>query len=144
MHDLAQLLLLGVTRCGWRGGRDALEELCHSLCVHTRLRQAVRLYVVERRLNRLDVLHLLALLGLHLRLAGDGEQIGQHGLNGGNIGEALLNYGVLLVDSGDLVLVLGLVDAVHEVDALLDRVAIVLLVQELQDSLLIVLLLKFA
>ena len=79
-------------------------------------------------MNLLDVLHLLALIGCNLRLAGDGEQIGHHGLNGGNIGEALRDCGVLLVDRGNLVHVVRLVDAVHEIDALLDGAAIVLLV----------------
>ena len=110
------------------GGSDALEELCHGLRIHARLRQVVLLYVVERCLNRLNVLHLLALIGSRLWLVGDGEQVGHHGLNGGNVGEAFLDYGVLLVDSGNLVLVVRLVDAVHEINALLDGAAIVLLV----------------
>ena len=110
------------------GGSDALEELCHGLGIHTRLCQAALLHVVERCLNRLNILHLLTLIRSRLWLAGDGEQVGHHGLNGGNIGEALVDYGVLLVDSGNLVLVVRLVDAVHEINALLDSAATVLLV----------------
>ena len=133
--------LLGVH--GWGG--DPLEKLCHGLGIHACLRQVALLYIIERRLNRLNILHLLALLGSSaLRLVGDGEQIGHHSLNGGNIGEALRDCGVLLVDRGNLVHVVRLVDAVHEIDALLDGATIVLLVQELLDFLLITLSLKLA
>ena len=110
------------------GGGDPLEKLCHGLGIHARLRQVVLLYIVERCLNRLNILHLLALIGSRLWLVGDGEQVGHHGLDGCNVGEALLDCGVLLINSGNLVLIVRLVDTVHEINALLDSVAIVLLV----------------
>ena len=102
------------------------------------------MHLIESVLHLLNVLHLLSLFSGSLRLISDVQEVGHYLIYGSDIGQALLDHGILFVGRGYLILVFRLVDVVDKIDSLFNGITIVLLVEELFDFLFIIMPLKLA